>query len=72
MDNIMDDTTLDTKEKVDTLLRKAYNLLDDDYWILHGRLAHSYLSGDDQLDDIRKLTSTGQSLLKIVDARSAL
>ena len=72
MDNIMDDDTMDTKEKVDALLRKAYSLLDNDYWFVHGRLAHSYLSKDDQLADIRALTLTGQALLKVSEARSAL
>lgn len=53
-------------------LRKANDLLNHEFWVIHARLLENYPSRADQLVDIAKLAELGTMMAQIGKARSLL
>jgi len=53
-------------------LRKAYDILNHEFWNLHAKLLENYPTRADQLVDIEKLAELGTMMAQISKARSLI
>jgi len=56
----------------DDHLRKAFEIISEQFWDVHQRLSEPFESRAEQLETINELARLGNAMVKITEARSAV